>query len=149
MKLTNFQIFQIYDNGEKFNSLKVTIPIEINFYIQKNIETIRNAATLINDNRNFIIQKYGVLEDPDQEISTDDEDDFVNDTMTRQSYKIPKDKIQSALDEMKKLMNIEQDIQIYKIKLSSLIKNNIELDTEQLNLILFMIEDDLQEAKEE
>ena len=145
MKLTNLQIFTIFENIDKFNNMNLSLPIEINFYIQKNVATIKDAASLINDNRNFIIQKYGVLED---KVEIED-DDIVDESTMKQSYTIPKDKMQAALDEMKKLMNIEQDIQIYKIKLSSLIKNNIELDTEQLNLILFMIEDDLQEAKEE
>lgn len=144
MRLTNLQIFTIYENGERFNELNLSLPIEINFYIQKNIEAIKQAATLVNENRTYIIQKYGTLEEHDLT-----EDDMMDDSMMKQSYTIPKDKLQAATDEMKKLMNIEQDVQIYKIKLSSLIKNKIELNTEQLQLILFMIEDDLQEAKEE
>ncbi len=133
MKLTNNQIYSYAKALEDFNINNIEIPIRINFYIQKNILTIIEEGISIEKSRNFIIKKYGKEDSnkPGTYIFGDDVQELVN-------------------QELKDLADIEQNLKIYKIKLSELVNANIDINTKDLNAIMFMIEDDLSnESKED
>lgn len=133
MKLTNGQIYSYALNLQSFNENNYSIPVRINFYIQKNAERIIEEGLSVEKNRSFIINKYGVEEEENPGLFHIDESLV--------------DKAQKELDE---LHSIEQNIPIHKIKLSELIDSGVDLDTQDLNKILFMIEDDLSnESKED
>ena len=129
MKLSNKTIYlygiqlskaQNEDGLIDFNN----IPVVINFFIQKNIREIIEAATLIENTKNFILKKYG-------KINPDNTDEI----------KIDQNYINDAQKDLDDLMEIEQDINIHPIKLSSL--KDSQITTKQLQLIFFMIEDDI------
>lgn len=133
MKLTNSQIYSYAQNFQNFNETNISLPIRINFYIQKNISNITNEAISIEKSRNFIIKKYG-KEDPKNPGT------FIFDD----------DKIDIAQKELDELGSIEQNIKIYKIKLSELVNANLDINTDNLQAIMFMIDDDLSnESKED
>lgn len=131
--LTNLEIFNInemlsqYDEDEQ-----LSIPVVVNFYIQKNISILKSKNIDIQKARNFIIKKYGKLYEDSEE---------------GQIYQVPPESIEIAQKELDELMFLKQEIKYYPIKLSALADCNI--DTKQLNAILFMIEDDLSETKED
>lgn len=131
MKLKNYDIYNYalkinqeleQNNGE----IDFDVPIIINFYIQKNIEEILKLAGIIEKSRNFIIKKY---KDDKEQID-------------KEHIKIKDEFIFEAQKDLDELMNIEQDANIVKIKLSDL-KDCNNLTTKQLKMILFMIDDDL------
>lgn len=133
MKLTNTQIYSYAQNIQHFNETNISLPIRINFYIQKNISNILDEAISIEKSRNFIIKKYG-HEDPDNQGT------FIFD----------EDKIDIVQKELDDLGSIEQNIKIHKIKLSELVNANVDINTNILQAIMFMIEDDLSnESKED
>lgn len=132
MKLTNTQIYSYAQNIQHFNETNISLPIRINFYIQKNISNILDEAISIEKSRNFIIKKYG-HEDPNNPETFIFDDDKV-------------DIVQKELDD---LGSIEQNIKIYKIKLSELVNANVDINTNNLQAIMFMIDDDLSDESKE
>ena len=122
MKLTNYQIFEyvqklfnIFENNDLY------IPVKANFYIQKNIRTIATAGEEIEKSRLQIAQHYGVLNQENKQ------------------YIIPADKIAEANKEINDLFSIEQDLDVKTFKLEDL--GNIELTPQQMQAIMFMIEE--------
>ena len=55
------------------------------------------------------------------------------------NYNVPQDKIEIANKELQDLFSIEQEINIYKFNIEDL--GDIKLTANQMNAILFMIED--------
>lgn len=133
MKFTNQKIYELAilinkaqeENNPENDFIDFNLPININFYIQQNFESILNAAILIEKSRNFIIQKY---KDSNSENNSD-------------KILIKKEYILEAQKELQDLMNIEQDLNIKTIKLSQF--DNINISSSQLRMIMFMIEDDI------
>lgn len=103
------------------DDFKLILPIKINFYLQKNIQTFTKAAKLIEQLRQHIGQKYGNF------------DELTN------SYKVESNNIPLAEKEMQDLLEIEQNLDISIISLSDL--EGIDLTTQQMQALLFMIED--------
>ena len=120
MKLTNQQI---YDAATKLASFYIDgkLPVRINFFLQKNIQTLAAAGKEIEDARIKIAQDYGEL----------------NEEGT--SFIVPPENMAVAQQELNDLFNLEQDINIHIFKLSDF--NNIELTYQQLASIMFMIEE--------
>ena len=124
MKLTNNEIYN-YANAlsqEFGTSASIKLPIKVNFFLQKNIKALVEAATDIENSRIAIAQEYGVLNEDGE------------------SYQIPPEKIEDASKELNDLFNLEQDIPIKKFNLEDF--NNIELTTAQMSALLFMIKDE-------
>ena len=124
MKLTN-QLIYLYASalGEAFQDSKLILPVKINFYLQKNITTLIALMEEIENERMAIIKNYGTLNEDGQ------------------SYTIPQDKLEIAQKELNDLLALEQEVQIYKVKLSHF-GDDLKLTTGQMNALMFMIEDE-------
>lgn len=123
MKKT-FSNKQILDISTKLNNIFVDtediliLPIKINFYLQKNIELFNDLASSVESSRFDIGRKYGEpLEDG--------------------SFKIKKENIAIAQKALDELQSLEQIADIYVISISEL--ENIQLNTKQMNALLFML----------
>lgn len=122
MKLTNNNIYSyankligaFQDNSQK-------LPIKINFYLQKNKNTLITLAQEIENARLEIIKTYGKLNEEAQQ------------------FIIPPEKIAEASKELDDLLNLEQEVNIYMIDINSL-SNEYAMTTAQMEAIMFMIE---------
>ena len=123
MKLTNLQIYNYASNllEEFSNSAELKLPVKVNFYLQKNLLTLKNLATEIEESRLNIVQEYGQI----------------NEDGT--SYFIPSENIEKAQQELNDLFALDQEVQIYKIKLDSCY-DDILLSMSQMESLMFMIE---------
>ena len=122
MKLTNMQI---YTYAQKLNGVfqdtSIYLPARINFYIQKNKNTILALGEEIEKIRINIFQKYG----------ENTEDGLLV---------IPSEKIQTAQRELDDLLAIEQEVNILKFSIEKF-TDDISLSMEQMDAIMFMIEE--------
>lgn len=122
MKLKNSEIYNIAmlltDN---FKDSKQYLPIKINFYIQKNKDTLMSLAQDIETNRIRIMEEYGIK----------------NEDGT--SYIIKTENIDAAQREITDLFDIEQEVNICTVSLDS-IPEGTTLTTGQMEAIMFMIE---------
>lgn len=122
MRLINNNIY-LYANKliEAFQDNNQKLPIKINFYLQKNKNTLITLAQEIENARLEIIKTYGKL---NQET---------------QQFIIPPEKIAEASKELDDLLNLEQEVNIYMIDINSL-SNEYAMTTAQMEAIMFMIE---------
>lgn len=122
MKMTNDYIYQIANELlAVFDKSDLRMPARVNFCIQKNIETIVRAAQEIEKARLEVAQYYGELS---EETNT---------------YVVSADKMEIANKELIDLFSLEQEISIRTFSIENL--NNVELTTQQMRAIMFMIED--------
>lgn len=123
MKLTNSQIYTSATNlNSAFTDSKQYLPIKLNFAIQKNAQTLSTLAEEIEKERMNIFKHYG---------KTDTEKGIV----------IPEENRAEASKELNDLFNIEQDVNILTININSF-GDNLSLSLEQMNAIMFMIEEE-------
>ena len=122
MKLTNQQIFT-YANAlsQAFNS-EQKLPIKINFYLQKNKNLLMELVQDIEKARLDIAEANGKLDEE------------------KGQYAIDPDKIETVQKELTDLFNLEQEVDIAKIKIDSL-SDDLTMTTAQMEAIMFMIED--------
>lgn len=120
MKLTNNQIYTYASNLAAFN-IDVKLPVRINFYLQKNIQLIQTLAQEIDAARINIGKEFGEL----------------NSEGT--AYNVPPEKMAAAQSELNDLLSLTQDINIYMLSLDDF--DGIELTMQQLDAIMFMIEE--------
>ena len=122
MKLTNNEIYS-YANKlmEVFQDNSQKLPIKINFYLQKNKNTLITLTQEIEKTRIEIARSYGELNEETQQ------------------FVIPPDKIPEASKELNDLFNLEQDVNIYMINIDSL-SDDYAMTTAQMEAIMFMIE---------
>lgn len=121
MKITNQKIYESALNLCAFKNCNIKMPVRINFYLQKNIQLIQQAAEEVENARLAIGAQYG--------IPNKDGD----------GYSIPTEKLQEANQELVDLFNLEQELNIHIFKLSDF--DNIELSYQELSAIMFMIEE--------
>lgn len=121
--MTNKQIYLYNENLAIFSqqTQDIKMPVRINFYLQKNIETIQRAAGEIQKARLMIGAMYGT---PNEEGN---------------GYSIPADQLDKVNSELNDLLNLEQEINIHKFKLEDF--DGIELTCQQMQAIMFMIEE--------
>lgn len=120
MKMNNGLIYQYALNlNEALNDNDLQMPVAVIFSIEKNKQTLMAAAQDVEKYRMDIIKKYG------EEVDG--------------NYNVPQDKIEIANKELQDLFSIEQEINIYKFNIEDL--GDIKLTSNQMNAILFMIED--------
>jgi hypothetical protein len=105
------------DNGQK-------LPIKINFYLQKNKNLLIELGKDIEKARLEVAKQYGTLNPDDKE-----------------TYIISPENTNIVLKELDDLYNLEQDVPIYKIKLSDF-SEDLNLTTAQMDAIMFMIDDE-------
>lgn len=122
MTLTNNEIYmytrQLMD---AFQDGEQKLPIKINFYLQKNKNTLLGLAQDIEKARLEIAQNYGTLDDAGEQ------------------YVIPNDKLAEASKELEDLFNLEQEVDIYKINIDSL-SDDLMLSAAQMEALMFMID---------
>ena len=124
-KMTNRDIYdyaQLLINA--FQKSEIKLPIKINFYLQKNKKTLCSLAQEIEEQRKVIIREYGVM------------------NSEKETIEVPLEKISEASQKMNELFNLTQDVNIYKVKLDDF--NNIELTQQEMEALLFMIEDEIE-----
>ena len=122
MKLTNNEIYSHANKlMEVFQDNTQKLPIKINFYLQKNKNTLITLAQEIEKTRIEIARSYGELNSETQQ------------------FVVPPEKIPEASKELNDLFNLEQDLNIHVFKLDEF--NDIELTYQQLSAIMFMIEE--------
>ena len=121
MKLINNQIYFYAEQLSALNINDIKMPVRINFFLQKNIQTIVTAAQEIDAARINIAREFGTL----------------NEEGTQ--YNIPTEKLNDAQKELNDLFNLEQELNIHMFKLDDF--DNIELTVQQLSAIMFMIEE--------
>lgn len=124
--LTNNQIYNYTDSFIKnFSQKDIKFPVKVNFYLLKNQNALLSLAQEIEQERVNIAQEYGILNEE-----------------TRQ-YEVPPEKIQEAKKKLNDLFNLTQEVKIYKVKIEDF--GNIELTPDQMEALLFMIEDEEEE----
>lgn len=122
MKLTNNEIYSHANKlMEVFQDNSQKLPIKINFYLQKNKNTLLTLAQEIEKTRIEIARSYGELNEETQQ------------------FIIPPDKIPEASKELNDLFNLEQDVNIYMVNIDSL-SDDYAMTTAQMEAIMFMIE---------
>lgn len=122
MKFNNQQIYQFANTlTSVFDKIDIYIPAKANFFIQKNISILADAAQEIEKSRIEIIKHYGVPSENEQQ------------------YTIPTDKIAEASKELEDLFLIEQELDIKTFSIEAL--GNAEFTPAQMQAMMFMIED--------
>lgn len=122
MKLTNAQIYAYATAlADVFQDATQKLPIKVNFYLQKNKNTLITLAQDIETARGEIIRQYG---EPTEDGT---------------QYIISKDKVEEAQRELNDLLSLEQEVNIYTINIDSL-NDDITLTTGQMEAIMFMID---------
>ena len=122
MVLTNNEIYTYTRQlMEAFQDGDQKLPIKINFYLQKNKNTLLALAQDIEKSRLEIAQNFGELDE------------------TGTQYQIPVEKLAEASKELEDLFNLEQDVAIAKISVDSL-SDDLTLTTAQMEAIMFMID---------
>lgn len=120
MKMNNGMIYQYaLALNEALNDNNLQMPVAVIFSIEKNKQTLMTVAQDVEKYRMDIIKKYG------EEVNG--------------NYNVPQDKIEIANKELQDLFSIEQEVNIYKFNIEDL--GDIKLTSNQMNAILFMIED--------
>ena len=120
IKMNNGMIYQYaLTLNEALNDNDLQMPVAVIFSIEKNKQTLMAVAQDVEKYRMDIIKKYG------KEVDG--------------NYNVPQDKIEIANKELKDLFSIEQEVNIYKFNIEDL--GDIKLTSNQMNAILFMIED--------
>lgn len=122
MKLTNSEIYtytQMMLNA--FQDGQQKLPIKINFYLQKNKQTLIDLTQEIEKTRMEIAQSYGTLDESGDQ------------------YSIPPEKIEEASKELEDLFALEQEVNIYKINIDTL-PDDMVFTAAQMEAIMFMID---------
>ena len=109
------QLMDAFSDGEQ------KLPIKINFYLQKNKNTLLALAQDIEKSRLEIAQNFGTLDESGEQ------------------YQIPSDKLAEASKELEDLFNLEQDVTIHKISIDSL-NDDLMLSAAQMEALMFMID---------
>lgn len=124
LTMTNNEIYQIFNNlMEQFNNGEQKFPVKINFYLQKNKNTLMGFAQEIETARLEIINNYG---NPSEDNPG--------------QYIIPPENIEIAQQELNELFALEQDVQVYKTKIDDF-PADMSLTAKQMEALLFMIEE--------
>lgn len=122
MTLTNNEIYmytrQLMD---AFQDGEQKLPIKINFYLQKNKNTLLGLAQDIEKARLEIAQTYGELDEAGEQ------------------YQIPNEKLAEASKELEDLFNLTQDVNIHKISIDT-INEDLMLSAAQMEALMFMID---------
>ena len=109
----------IFLNSEK----EIILPVKVNFYLQKNLKLFTELASEIEESRLQIGEKYG-------EYNQETESYIIKD----------KSQIKQAQNEIKELLSLTQNLEIYTVSLEDL--QDLQFTTAQMNAMLFMIKEE-------
>ena len=122
MKLTNNQIYNYAIELQKnFQDEAQKLPIKINFYLQKNKNTLLELAQNIEQARTSIVQNYGEL------------------NVDTAQYVVPPEKVAEVSKELEDLFALEQEVQIYTISIDTF-PEDMSFTSGQMQAIMFMID---------
>ena len=121
MVIDNYTIYKIAKDLIVLQSMENYIPAKANFFMQKNIKTIMEAAKEIEKTKMEIAKHYGELDE------------------SQEQYFVPEEKIPEVNKEFEELCNIEQDLDIKTFSIDAL--GDTEFTAAQMQAIMFMIED--------
>ena len=98
-------------------------PVKVNFFLQKNMNSIVEVARDIEKTRAEIIKKFGTLSEDNPE-----------------QYVVPDDKIEGSTNELNDLFNLEQEIAVNMLERDWF--DGIDLTAQQVAAITYMINDE-------
>ena len=123
MKMTNTEIYAYAMKlAEAFTDETQRLPVKVNFYLQKNKNTLITLAQDIETSRMEIVRNYGAP-NPDNDGQ----------------YIIAADKVAEAQKELSDLLALQQEVNIYTVNIDN-IPDDLALTTGQMDAIMFMIE---------
>ena len=127
-KMTNGEIYNTADAlSRAFTSVEdMAYPVKVNFFMQKNMNTLLKLAQEIDKSREEIIRKYGEP-DPDNKAQ----------------IKVSADNIEKATADLTDLFNLEQEVAVNMVELDWF--ENINMNPQQVAAITFMINDSEEE----
>lgn len=121
----NMSNIDIYNNAtmllEAFKE-EMSLPVKVNFYLQKNMTAIVDMAKEIDKTRMEIVEKYGKL---DEETN---------------NYTFEESVIDTVNQELADLFSLEQEVKINQIELDWF--GSLELSSVQMAAIMFMIKEE-------
>ena len=120
--MTNLEIYAYADALVNAFKEEVTLPVKVNFYLQKNMTRMIEAGKEIEKTRVEIIQKYGAPTEDGQNIE------------------VPVDSVEIVNKELEDLFALTQEIKVNEIALEAF--DGIELSSTQVAAITFMIKDE-------
>lgn len=121
MKMYNNEIYMYANNIiDNFGDVTQKLPIKINFYLQKNKEILIKLAQEIEQARIDIIKSHSTIGNNNEYHIKDSEE------------------LEKAQKELDELLQLEQEVQIYKVNIDSL-PDDIILTTGQMEALMFMI----------
>ena len=123
MKLSNQQIYYYTQNlHNNFGiSCELTLPIKINFFLQKNITVLSGLAQEIEKARINIAKTHGTINEDGN------------------AYTIPLEAQTVVNTELQELFLLEQEVPLYTFKLEDF--EGLEFTFAQMNALMFMIEE--------
>lgn len=123
--MKNSEIYSLGNALLEYMQEDLALPVKIKFYLQKNMNKVISLAREIEQSRTEILNKYGTL----------------NEDGT--SYHFEDDKIAEAQKELNDLFELEQEVKVNMLELDWF--DAVELSNEQVNAIMFMINDEEEE----
>lgn len=123
--MKNSEIYSLGNALLEYMQEELALPVKIKFYLQKNMNKVISLAREIEQSRTEILNKYGTL----SEDGT--------------SYHFDDDKIAEAQKELNDLFELEQEVKVNMLELDWF--DSVELSNEQVNAIMFMINDEEEE----
>lgn len=109
------------------------LPINFSYVFSKNLQILANEKDVIIDAHEYLLDKYAQKDEQGERVYNENGTNVLIKEEFRDFYK----------EESDKLLDEESDIKIKKIKLSSI--KDIDISIEDMLLIEFMIEDDVNE----
>ncbi len=127
MKLSNERI--VNDANVLGAISQKNLPIKVSYAIAKNIAKIEAEIKVYNKERQKLIEKYSVKDEEGKPLIEDN------------SIKIAPENIENWNRDIKELLAIENEVDIHKIQLHTLINSNCDFTPAELMLIDYMIEE--------
>lgn len=121
MILKNKQIIQIFESIYKIKQSNNKIPIKISFILTKNYKMLEELYKLIIEHRKNIYLEYGVEQDNNIIIKTD--------------------KIQDYIKTIEDFLNIDNEVNISKLKLSDF-DDSFKITLEEMEGLYEIIDED-------
>ena len=120
--MTTLEIYAYADAFVNAFKEEITLPVKVNFYLQKNMTRMIEAGKEIEKTRMDIIQKYGTPTEDGQNIE------------------VSADMVETVNKELEDLFALEQEIKVNEIALDAF--DGIDLTSAQVAAIAFMIKDE-------
>lgn len=120
--MTNLEIYAYADALMNSFTENVKLPVKVNFYLQKNMTRLVEAAKDIEKTRMEIIERYGTRTEDGENIE------------------VSADMAETVNKELEDLFALEQEIKVNEIALDAF--DGIDLTSAQVAAISFMIKDE-------